>query len=532
MRKNTETEILVHISAPSGARDDARYRAQVEAILGFEPVSCQNVGQYEKDNHDVATSPVEHGHSSFPSHQPQVPPISGPLDLEISGSTVALSNTPPPLDHRFPDRSEGLLGTCNHQHQDHQQMGHTPSVHTNDNTSRNDSFNSPISVVPDSYSENGGAVTRKAEEYPPDSPDCKRQRLLPYNDNHHGHLTPTSKLPTDHDIPQPHPQPQPPTLNNDHNSETDTDRQDPTTTLNNKQQSTDFQTETHDTISTTNNNAFKAVPVDSHTLPSSSAITKSQGNNNRDHTPITNHQTSNENENDNLHSLLNSLPLQISPPNPPISRDSFTTHITPTLEMLEKRLKPSRTYKPIQQIRTLDRLERGYWILNINLIMRRRKADNLKDVNDHHHWNGIPNINTNNTTKTNNNNIHNSSSSSLPNGTNTNTNTNNNNDWDIPLFNRFWSFLSDFISKEGRAGWGIWAILDNHPNGGHVNQQQHDNDDDYTSICTTPLILKVYTWGEVAMHIYLLLFLASERRIRKMGAQWRDSCEDVIICMS
>jgi hypothetical protein len=43
--------------------------------------------------------------------------------------------------------------------------------------------------------------------------------------------------------------------------------------------------------------------------------------------------------------------------------------------------------------------------------------------------------------------------------------------------------------------------------------------------------LKVYAWGEVAMHVYLLLFLASERRIRGMGAQWRDYREEVVVQM-
>ena len=45
------------------------------------------------------------------------------------------------------------------------------------------------------------------------------------------------------------------------------------------------------------------------------------------------------------------------------------------------------------------------------------------------------------------------------------------------------------------------------------------------------LTLKVYTWGEIASYIYLLLFLASERKIRKMGAQWRDCSEEVVVQM-
>ncbi|RMJ22514.1 hypothetical protein PHISP_06607, partial [Aspergillus sp. HF37] len=36
-------EILIHVSAPGGASDDARYHAQVEAILGFQSASRQDI---------------------------------------------------------------------------------------------------------------------------------------------------------------------------------------------------------------------------------------------------------------------------------------------------------------------------------------------------------------------------------------------------------------------------------------------------------------------------------------------------------
>jgi hypothetical protein len=36
-------EVLVHIAAPSGFRDDKRYRAQAEAIARFEATTVTNV---------------------------------------------------------------------------------------------------------------------------------------------------------------------------------------------------------------------------------------------------------------------------------------------------------------------------------------------------------------------------------------------------------------------------------------------------------------------------------------------------------
>lgn len=109
--------------------------------------------------------------------------------------------------------------------------------------------------------------------------------------------------------------------------------------------------------------------------------------------------------------------------------------------------------------------------------------------------------------------------------------------WSLAFFSRFWGFLSEFIGMEGRAGWGVWCFLDRMdgvlastatatPAAGEVQARSDPDPGEAVSV-----LLKVYTWGEIAMHIYLVLYLASERRIRGLGAQWRDSREEVVIQM-
>ncbi|KAI9367572.1 hypothetical protein BJX61DRAFT_537949 [Aspergillus egyptiacus] len=195
--------------------------------------------------------------------------------------------------------------------------------------------------------------------------------------------------------------------------------------------------------------------------------------------------------------VVSDLPLQINPPPPPISSSPFTTHITPTLHMLTNRLKSSRTYSPTTQTRDLDALERGYWYLRINLLP--------------------------------------SSPPSPPSFTPpTVANPNSNPDprtWDISLFERFWAFLSSFIGKEGRAGWGVWCILESEHSAPAPAPTRAEAVDAAELCYAQHLGLKVYTWGEIACHIYLLLFLASERRIRGMGAQWRDGRDEVVVQM-
>jgi hypothetical protein len=152
--------------------------------------------------------------------------------------------------------------------------------------------------------------------------------------------------------------------------------------------------------------------------------------------------------------------------------------------MLVDRLNPARIYKPVRQVRALDVLERGYWAVQITI-----RSDPPADTGT-----GTGAIGAR--------------------GTRTH--------WNKELFARFWGFLSVFIGREGRAGWGVWCFL----------ERDEDHGLEFRSGLEEDVVrLKVYAWGEIAMHIYLLLFLASERRIKGMGARWYDSREEVVIEM-
>lgn len=165
--------------------------------------------------------------------------------------------------------------------------------------------------------------------------------------------------------------------------------------------------------------------------------------------------------------------------------------------MLAERLKRSRTYKPVQQARDLEKLERGYWVIHINILdppeeqqhqqqqQQQQIPDPARDLSAHRHV------------------------------------------WDAALFHRFWTFLSEFVARDARAGWGVWCILEKADEDTHPPLLSRG--DVVSTLSTTPVSLRVYAWGEVAVHIYLLLFLASERRIRGMGAQWRDARGEVVI---
>ncbi|PWY71824.1 hypothetical protein BO94DRAFT_539414 [Aspergillus sclerotioniger CBS 115572] len=184
---------------------------------------------------------------------------------------------------------------------------------------------------------------------------------------------------------------------------------------------------------------------------------------------------------------LPTLPMEIRPRLPPVSSGRFVSHITPTLAMLATRLMSPRAYNPIKQTRTLDNLERGYWYVRLSLETQ-TLDERPRPANPN------PMI------------------------------------WETPLFTRFWTFLSEFIAKEGRAGWGVWCILeDAEPTASPSSETVAPPPGDPGHIKS--VTLKVYAWGEITSHVYLLLFLASERHIRKMGLQWRDSADEVVIQM-
>ncbi|OJD10125.1 hypothetical protein ACJ73_09929 [Blastomyces percursus] len=233
---------------------------------------------------------------------------------------------------------------------------------------------------------------------------------------------------------------------------------------------------------------------------------------------------------------LSSLPLEINPPRPvPSSTAQFTTHITPTLQMLTNKLKLSKVYNPPRQKRPLRTLERGYWLLNLTI------SDSITSTNGNNKDNitALPWARSSIATPT-----------SKP--------------WTSKHFFDFWGFLSKFIADDGRAGWGVWCIC-----------EPHSHPPPSCSMCSAPsslshsvndltspdhiqcsaetgtqfyqqegrggpggaddakhVTVKIYTWGEVAPHIYLLMYLASDRSVRKVpGVQWRDGADEPVIFM-
>ncbi|GFF33612.1 hypothetical protein IFM61606_04237 [Aspergillus udagawae] len=450
------SEILVHISAPSGVRDDVRYRAQVEAILGFQSLSRQLI---------TATSDEHRGSDGAPT-MGQSMSTDPPVDADPKGESnciqpfIPTSQSTIPIEDVEVERSNAARSTPVHEGLFNASTGST-ALTIKDSTILPDSEVesghqiSPVSLLPQPQNER--AVKDSLESPVSVIPDSQPEAIRSQAD---GLLRPFPYVALG----------SPPTKR--HRSGLSPMLQEVAPVSEALILAPKLHEERHG----------------NHELADPHPVLQISPQPNPETPPLV---------------CIDRLPLAIKPSLPPVSREQFVTHVTPTLAMLTKRLKPARTYKPVKQNRDLEQLERGHWYLRINVLQL--EQDRPLDTA------GLRENEARN--------------------------------WDLACFSRFWSFLSDFISKDGRAGWGVWCILEDVPESlwsgstdGQIMPQRatapimSDGKTNPHSF-VRPVILKLYAWGEVALHMYLLLFLASERRIRKMGAQWRDGRDEVVIEM-
>jgi hypothetical protein len=90
-------------------------------------------------------------------------------------------------------------------------------------------------------------------------------------------------------------------------------------------------------------------------------------------------------------------------------------------------------------------------------------------------------------------------------------------EWSCVLREQAWGALSAYLGQ-GRAGWGVWAVKCD----ARRNMEREGGEQ---------LGLRVYCWGGVVGHVYLLLYLVSQRRITGTGAMWVDGGGEVVVCM-
>ncbi|PHH58406.1 hypothetical protein CDD81_6248 [Ophiocordyceps australis] len=96
--------------------------------------------------------------------------------------------------------------------------------------------------------------------------------------------------------------------------------------------------------------------------------------------------------------------------------------------------------------------------------------------------------------------------------------------WPRPARHAMWTFLENYLSS-GLAGWGVWcrrrrseASTPNCTTTG--TDDDADANDDW---------IRLYCWACVVKHMYLLLYLASDRRLKTTHAAWIGADGDTVL---
>ena len=98
--------------------------------------------------------------------------------------------------------------------------------------------------------------------------------------------------------------------------------------------------------------------------------------------------------------------------------------------------------------------------------------------------------------------------------------------WEHTLKTKFWHFLTQFI-EEGRAGWGVWCSREFLSDTGQTGSGTENTD---TTVSEEAI--RLYCWGELVGEIWVLLFIASERKIQGTGARWLDASQGIVVQMN
>ncbi|KAL8903618.1 MAG: hypothetical protein Q9171_007342 [Xanthocarpia ochracea] len=110
----------------------------------------------------------------------------------------------------------------------------------------------------------------------------------------------------------------------------------------------------------------------------------------------------------------------------------------------------------------------------------------------------------------------------------------NNSKWNRVNREKMWAYLQSFIAK-GCGGWGTWATFEegklkrfDGEDGwiGELGDQERIMGPEYGLAFGR---IKVFCWGEVLLEIYALLVLATDRRVKRCGAQWIDSYGEAVV---
>ena len=252
-------------------------------------------------------------------------------------------------------------------------------------------------------------------------------------------------------------------------------------------------------------------------------------------------------------SPISTLSTHIFPPPPPTGHGVYVTHITPVLAITVKRLPIAKWFRPVQVSRDVRVLERGHWRIPITIapqsvvdearteMPRDQKLANITKQRDaptsRERWEKGRLLEETRTRRRD----LGLSGSPLEYGDDGKFLERKRQDiWTEEEFVRFWRNLEECVG-EGRWGWGVKVFREECTEEADKVRKPHDD------IPSSPpeagavgaergrerrVLLKVTTWGELIPHIWILLWLMSDKLTAYIPMEWRAGDDSVVVKMS
>ncbi|KAK4998523.1 hypothetical protein LTR66_002269 [Elasticomyces elasticus] len=172
---------------------------------------------------------------------------------------------------------------------------------------------------------------------------------------------------------------------------------------------------------------------------------------------------------------ISNLPTSIHPEPPDTASEPFGTHITDSLRLLDSHGHVTRCWRAAVLLREPRQSERGYWLVDAT-------------------------------------------------------------PWSPNLQLEFWQFLQDLIGS-GKAGWGVWCTREQ--DAGLDPRTITRSDSGVSEACAGRVdgqpsglgMVRIFCFGEVVRHVYLVLYVASKSKIKMTSAIWVDAQGETLVQM-
>lgn len=201
------------------------------------------------------------------------------------------------------------------------------------------------------------------------------------------------------------------------------------------------------------------------------------------------------------------LKTEVSAPQPSVGNQKFVTHISEALGMFARQLPFKDFFRPVEVSRDVKVLERGHWLMIVTIVpddvaeAARSAKDPEETMSMKEHFPGATSAERlakydeakrNGTLPSQH--QFGQTSESKAQGL-----------WTEGELVRFWNDFSSFL-ENGRAGWGSRLV------GEELSDESSEG--------ARKLRIRIFTWGEVLGHMYLALYVLSDKLAGRIPMQW------------